>query len=94
MAIAPSLSAGSGCSSLGAGHPRIEGQLKIGIGLRRTDRAPLWAARLGPPVAETAVKLDVVYQFNGFKTSGGSGSLLDKWFGWEQALPCAKSQSR
>jgi hypothetical protein len=83
MAIASSPYPPEADAHLWRGYRQIEGQLKIGIGLPRAGRAPLWASRLlNLLVAETAVKLDVVYQFNGFKTHGESVSRLrlTQWF--------------
>jgi hypothetical protein len=55
------------------GYRPVKGQLKIGIALPDIRRAPLWAARvLNLLIAETAVKLDVVYRFEGFRQA--------KWF--------------
>jgi hypothetical protein len=55
------------------GYRPVKGQLKIGIALPDVRRAPLWAAQvLNLLVAETAVKLDVVYRFDGFPRA--------KWF--------------
>lgn len=55
------------------GYRPVKGQLKFGIALPDIRRAPLWAARvLNLLIAETAVKLDVVYRFEGFRRT--------KWF--------------
>jgi hypothetical protein len=55
------------------GYRPVKGQLKIGIALPDIRRAPLWAARvLNLLIAETGVKLDVVYRFDGFRQA--------KWF--------------
>jgi hypothetical protein len=44
----------------------VEGQIKLGIALRRTDQAPQWVARLlNLMIAEPALKLDVVYRLKG-----------------------------
>jgi hypothetical protein len=52
------------------GLRRIEGQIKLGVMMRRTDRAPRWVGRLlNLLVAEPAIKLDVVYRVKGVEAS-------------------------
>jgi hypothetical protein len=94
MAIAQSPYAPDVDVHLWRGYRHIEGQLKIGLMLPRTDRAPLWVARiLNLLVAEAAVKLDVVYRLDGFAApaSGPSGVLKPLW-NWSerQAAPLAE----
>ncbi|MFZ0592249.1 MAG: hypothetical protein WAM39_17430 [Bryobacteraceae bacterium] len=75
-------------------YRHIEGRLKIGLMLPRTDRAPLWVARiLNLLIAETSVKLDVVYRLNGFiePPSSPSGLLKPLWrWSEKQAAPLAE----
>src|SRR4051794_2647066 len=66
MTIAPSAYLPEIDAHLWRGLRRIEGQIKLGIVMRRTDRAPKWIARLlNLLLAEPAIKLDVVYRANG-----------------------------
>lgn len=82
MAIAQSAYAPDVDAHLWRGYRNIEGRLKIGVMLPRTDRAPLWVARiLNLLVAEPAVKLDVVYKLNGLGAPPSSprGLLKPLW---------------
>ncbi len=94
MAIAQSPYPPDVDAHLWRGYRHIDGVLKIGLVLPRTDRAPLWVARiLNLLVAETSVKLDVVYRLNGFAATPSSpAGLLKPLWRWseKQAAPLAE----
>ena len=51
------------------GFRDIRGELKLGIMMERRSHAPAWIARLlNLLIAETALKLDVVYRVSGIPT--------------------------
>ncbi len=68
MAVAPSSYPPDVDAHIWRGFRAIQGELKLGIMMRRTDRAPQWIARLlNLMIAEPAIKLDVVYKLKGME---------------------------
>jgi hypothetical protein len=63
MPIAPSPYPPEVDAHLWRGYRSVSGELKLGIVMESTERAPLWIARLlNLLIAESAIKLDVVYR--------------------------------